>query len=461
MTWTTLTLQVTTPLFNGGGDAGVGPSAAAEDEGVRAASIRGAMRFWFRALAGALTGPDLELLGAMERSIFGGAGSGDDGAGASPVLLRIPRQPSLVLPAGPHVFVPRRPPEGDRRAQREHREHPNRWILYLMGQGLANLATFEILRPYVPPGQEFEVKVGFRHARDSSVAERAAIEGLAVASLWLACAYGGIGARTRRGFGGVRITGAKGPGADAGLPLPEPWDDPAALLTPGLGYYERLRMMWPDGPVAACVSYLKTLAKGAPLSPRAWADGVIPAFPVMSRAYAPAATSGGGVFDDWVRVLCHAGENWRHFRAAEPNTSPDAPYQPRIESPEWIKTVHDGDTRFPLGALGLPVGFGGGRDGYQVNADGAGHGDPQRRRASPLWMRVVGKDGEYRLLSYAFQSQFLPGGVTLSRGSRPVKHVQVTDDDVKRQTDQWINVMRDDASFIDGATRRLTGGLGR
>ena len=119
----------------------------------------------------------------MERSIFGGAGPGDDGAGASPVLLRIPRQPSLVLPAGPHVFVPRRPPEGDRRAQREHREHPNRWILYLMGQGLANLATFEILRPYVPPGQEFEVKVGFRHARDSSVGERAAIEGLAVASL--------------------------------------------------------------------------------------------------------------------------------------------------------------------------------------------------------------------------------------------------------------------------------------
>jgi hypothetical protein len=32
---------------------------------------------------------------------------------------------------------------------------------------------------------------------------------------------------------------------------------------------------------------------------------------------------------------------------------------------------------------------------------------------------------------------------------------------VKRQTDQWIEVMRDDGSFIDGATRRLTGGLGR
>lgn len=461
MTWTTLTLQVTTPLFNGGGDAGTGPGAAAGDEGVRVASIRGAMRFWFRALAGALTGPELQPLGAMERSVFGGAGPGDGGTSSSPVLLRIPRQPSLVLPAGPHDFVPRQPPEGDRRAQREYSNHPNRWILYLMGQGLANLATFEILRPYVPPGQEFEIKIGFRHARDSSAADRAATESIAMASLWLACTYGGIGARTRRGFGGVRIIGAKGPGTDAGLPLPKPWDDPAALLTPGLGYYERLRMIWPDGPVAGCVPYLKTLAKGAPLSPLAWGEGVTPDFPVMSKAYAPAAVSGGGVFGDWMEVLRHAGENWRHFRAAEPNTRPGAPsYQPHIESPEWIKTVHDGDTRFPLGALGLPVGFGGGRDGYQVNADGAGRGDP-KRRASPLWMRVVGEDEEYRLLSYAFQSRFLPGGVALSRGSHLVKRVQVTDDDVKRQTDQWIKVMCDDGSFTDGATRRLTGGLGR
>jgi CRISPR/Cas system CMR-associated protein Cmr1 (group 7 of RAMP superfamily) len=47
MTWTTLTLQVTTPLFNGGADpdgsAGFRPEREA---GVRVASIRGAMRFW-------------------------------------------------------------------------------------------------------------------------------------------------------------------------------------------------------------------------------------------------------------------------------------------------------------------------------------------------------------------------------------------------------------------------------
>jgi CRISPR type III-B/RAMP module RAMP protein Cmr1 len=63
MTWTTLTLQVTTPLFNGGADpdgsAGLRPD---QEAGIRVASIRGSMRFWFRALVGVLTGPDLRLL---------------------------------------------------------------------------------------------------------------------------------------------------------------------------------------------------------------------------------------------------------------------------------------------------------------------------------------------------------------------------------------------------------------
>jgi CRISPR-associated protein Cmr1 len=458
MTWTTLTLQVTTPLFNGGADAGAGQPAVDADaaEGVRVASIRGAMRFWFRALAGALTGPDLRLLGALERRVFGGAGSGADGASSSPVLLRIPRRPSLVKPAGPHSFVPKR------RHGAAYKDHPNRWILYLMGQGLANLATFEILRPYVPPGQEFEVKLGFRHARECCAADRAAIEGLAMASLWLACTYGGIGARARRGFGGVRIIDAAGPGSDGELLLPEPWHDLAALVTPDLDYYTGKTRIWPDGPVAACVRHLKTLAADAPLSTTAWAEGVPPSFPVMSKKYAKAATSGGGVFADWAEVLAHAGENWRHFRAAEENTGPHGrSYFPPIESPEWIKTVTSDGELFPLGALGLPIGFGG-KEGYQVNADGVSPGDPPRRRASPLWMRVVGEDGEYRLFSYAFQSRFLPVGVTLSGKGRRPKPVLVTDADVKRQTDQWIKVMNADGTFItskEGATRRLTGDL--
>src|SRR5580692_708432 len=130
MTWTTLTLQVTTPLFNGGADpdgsAGFRPDPEA---GIRVASVRGAMRFWFRALAGVLTGPDLPLLAALERRVFGGASDDrqDAGSAASPVLLRIPRQPAVVPASGPHSFLPSANiPLSARRRDR------SRWLLYLM-----------------------------------------------------------------------------------------------------------------------------------------------------------------------------------------------------------------------------------------------------------------------------------------------------------------------------------------
>jgi CRISPR-associated protein Cmr1 len=255
-------------------------------------------------------------------------------------------------------------------------------------------------------GQESDLKVGFRHTGDTTAEERAAIEGLAMASLWLTCTYGGIGARARRGFGGVRIVGATGGCSGDELPLAEPWTKPSA----------------------------------------------------------PAGVSGGDPFMDWKKVLIHAGQQWRHFRAAEFNASQDARYDPRIETPEWIKTVHGTDSRFPLGALGLPVVY---KDRYLVNADGAGHGDPQRRRASPLWLRAVGDGDEFRLLSHAFQGEFLPGQVRLWRGNSQVKPVQVTNDDVKRQTDQWIKVLGDDDTFVRDpgepaqGHRRLTGGVGR
>lgn len=434
MPWTTLTLRVTTPLFNGGADpANEAALRPADEAGVRVASIRGAMRFWFRALAGALTGPDLGLLAGMERLVFGGAGSEAGGPGSSPLLLRIPRQPAIVPPSGPHEFLPAAAePLNDRR------KDDSRWILYLMGQGLADLAQMSISRPYVAPGQEFDLKVGFRHARTAPVAEREAVEAIALCCLWLACAYGGIGARTRRGLGGVRITGAQGTDS-----LPPPWVAEGALLTPSLGHYGKLDKIWPaDGPVAACMRYFAVLAGGRRLNPRAW-EGV-PSFPVLSRTHAPAGLSGGDPFVSWQDALMTGGEQLRHFRASQPHQGERARYQPFIETPEWIATVHGKETRYPVGALGLPVVM---QDGYLANADGPGPADPAGRRASPLWIRAVGSGREWRLFSFAFQSRFLPAGAHLwQRGARR-KPLQITDADVKQQTDQWIRVLREDKTF--------------
>jgi hypothetical protein len=464
MTWTTLTLEVTTPLFNGGADSGGDTVRGtgfrpADDAGVRVASIRGAMRFWFRALVGAATGPDLGELARLERRVFGGAADqgqaeqrpagegrpGQDvggGGAASPLLLRIPRQPAVVPATGSHGFLPAASVPVNQR-----RRDPSRWLLYLMGQGLADMGNCIIRRPYVAPGDEFELKIGFRHHRDTTAAEQTAIETLAFASLWLTCTYGGIGARTRRGFGGVKIIGADGP-------LPGPWQEPGAVLSPSLGFYEGLRYLWPEGPLGHSMQAIQVLAGGRRFDMRAAWDGRPPTFPVLSRTHTQAAASGGGVFSDWSGTLVHAGEQFRHFRANKPNIRPDANYQPRIESQEWVDVVHGGDDRFPLGALGLPVVY---RDDYIVNVSRGSGSEPPLRRASPLWLRPVGEGDDWRLLSFAFLGEFLPGpdapGVQLWHQGSRAKELQVTDDDVRQVSGQWISVLQRDGLFSDGDRR--------
>ena len=355
MTWTTLTLQVTTPLFNGGADpdgtAGFRPD---HEAGVRVASIRGAMRFWFRALAGTVAGPELGLLSAMERHVFGDAGN------ASPVVVRIPRQP-VVADAGNRHFL-----GGE----------SGKWITYLLGQGLTRYdrdsRSFVLTRPYVDAGQAFDVKLRFARAEAGA---------LALAALRLCCLYGGLGARTRRGFGGVQIVGVDGP-------LPEPWTGDS-LRNGGLRDYAGLRTLWPVGELDRCreivIGLLPELApSGAGAFDDIWADP--PPYPVLSRSRTLAGVSGGEAFADWQDTLWHAGEQLRHFRANRPNTSPTARYQPLIETREWAEVVHRRDGRhFPLGALGLPVGY---KDNYVVNVDrGSGPGAEKLRRASPLWLR--------------------------------------------------------------------------
>lgn len=72
--------------------------------------------------------------------------------------------------------------------------------------------------------------------------------------------------------------------------------------------------------------------------------------------------------------------------------------------------------------------------------------------------------------SFAFQAKFLPGGAHLWHDSRLGKELQATDNDVKRQTDQWIKALREDKTVVpyrhdDGTVepdeRRSTGDLRR
>jgi CRISPR-associated protein Cmr1 len=186
------------------------------------------MRFWFRALAGIVAGPDIRLLAGMEEEVFGSAQQ------PSPLMIRIPSQPAIS-----------QQPLQDARSTR-----PGGWSAYLLGPRIVTTTPrrAEII-PYVPPWQAFDICLKASSRGPFTEAATA----LAIASLWLACAYGGMGARARRGFGGLRITGAEGP-------IPAPWT-PENIQSPGLGHYERISRLWPSGPVGDCVSLLGPLAE--------------------------------------------------------------------------------------------------------------------------------------------------------------------------------------------------------
>lgn len=424
MTWTTVTFRVTTPLFSGGADPdGSGGFRAPDGDSIRVASIRGAMRFWFRALAGTVAGPDLGLLAALERDVFGDAGT------PSPVQLRIPAQPRVE-----HTKVPDFLKEGERA----------KWITYLLGQGLTSYDRssrgFVLTRPYVPENQEFDVRMRF-------TSDAAGV--LALAALRLCCLYGGLGARTRRGFGGVQIAGVHGP-------LPGPWTA-ESLMSRGLRDYAGIRALWPEGKLAECRKIIVGM-RGETQPPTSAFDDdwtAPPLYPVLSQSWTLAGVSGGEAFGNWQDTLWHAGEQLRHFRADKPNNSAQARYSPRIETREWIEAIHGEGSHFAVGALGLPVVY---KDNYVVNVDrGSGTGAEKLRRASPLWLRPVGSGDNWRLLSFAFLSRFLPGpdapAVHLWQGGRRGKQLQVTDEDMRSLAGQWINALRADRSFAETATR--------
>ncbi|SRR5579875_249099 len=439
MEWTTLTMQVTTPLFNGGADPDGGAGFTPDDEtGVRPASIRGAMRFWFRALAGTLAGPDLLLLSALERQVFGGIADqpGQQSAQASPLILRVPEPPR------PSLDVPF--PQGS----------DGRWIGYLLGLGLMKPGPqgVRLLRPCVPPGADpFELKIGFRHDRRTDPKAAQAIEALAVMSLWLACAYGGLGSRVRRGFGGMRIVAASGA-------LPRPWT-PTAVLTPGPELYRDAGWVWPWSAAATFgifEGYLRDLIEAvgsAAGTPDSWEEP--PPYPVLSKTHSPAVLVQKH-FGSWEEALAFGGKQLRLFRANRPD--PGARRQrARVTTAEWHDVVNGGSADFPLGALGLPVGYQDRRTErkFTVNAGvPAGPRPDELRRASPLWIRPVGSGQSWRLLTFAFRTRFLPEQARTYLlpdqqavpDGRP-RELNTNTSDVERLTAQWLETMRVGGDF--------------
>ncbi len=197
----TVKLKVVTPLFLGGAE----PDKKAE---LRAPSIKGALRYWYRAID-----PDYQR---HEARIFGGTGKEE---GQARFLLRVV-----------NIKEPKKKDKDDGKA------HDARWhgtqIAYL-GYGPINRAKtgkrFKTkdgkereeqksmtLRPYICSGTEFSLSFCFKP--QTSPEDIARVK----KALWALVMLGGLGARCRKGFGSlVAIESIAGM---AGLPTMQPKD---------------------------------------------------------------------------------------------------------------------------------------------------------------------------------------------------------------------------------------------
>jgi CRISPR-associated protein Cmr1 len=307
LTWER-TYTLITPLFGGG----VEPREADPVSVVRATEVRGQLRFWWRALRGWQAKGSLEELRNLEGALFGSAGEG----GASPVAVEVE-----VLERGEDVEV----------------AQYGRAVQWYLGFPLRGEGGWALVKKSVA----FRLRLRFpERVKSLNLAEE--LE----AALWAWETFGGIGARTRRGFGALLREGASPPTEEE--------------IREGLGRYAR-EEGWPYG-----VSHLtpQSLVRVVSLS--------------------------------WKELA----ERYQAFRQARPRGNSRSPGRSLWPEPDEIRrlTGRHAPThpprhpvrKFPRAHFGLPIIF-----------HFKDRGDPPdttlklpeaERRASPLLFRPLGKE---------------------------------------------------------------------
>ncbi|MEM8862489.1 MAG: type III-B CRISPR module RAMP protein Cmr1, partial [Chloroflexota bacterium] len=153
-----LTLSLTTPIFMGDSNS---RQLASE---IRVPSIRGQLRYWLRAALGGKFGSDIAALLKREDQLMGSTGAG------SMIRLRVYENPRRPLATAPRAMLP-------------HRQARSR-------NALSNEAFVE--------GGTIQLNVNLRPGLSELPEELAA-----ALLLWLN--FGGLGKRSRRGFGSLKI----------------------------------------------------------------------------------------------------------------------------------------------------------------------------------------------------------------------------------------------------------------
>ncbi len=340
-----LTLETITPLFLGGAD---------QQPELRPASVRGALRFWLRAMFGGVIGDgDIDRLHQLEANVFGKTEVG------SPIVIRI-----LDHPPASNVQELNQPGCGYLWFSMKKRNAPNRQAI--------SAAT------------RWRAILQMRRGED-------AIVNRAVEALWLLSQLGSLGARSRRGAGSLQIRQV------AGWPVAVP--SPVVQATTPTALHTEL-----EAGLRQIRANLTEWISPPPLSALRESE-----FDLLHPDVCGVWVL-DQLFDRWRDALEALGLAMQSFRVRFPRS--DYPGVP--DDYANVKSALQGNNLaepVQRAAFGLPIVFYFSSLGGQR---GTLEGDEHDRRSSPLIIRVTQlANGKFVVVLIVFYAKLLPDGERL------------------------------------------------
>ncbi|QDT15051.1 RAMP superfamily CRISPR-associated protein [Alienimonas californiensis] len=366
MKWVRLELELITPCFLGGAAGDRTTAADLKNELLRPASLIGQWRYWLRTLHVDGLADDWRQ---RERELFGAA-SGSAGATQGRVWVRpvAGREPETI------------PASREEGRQSDHLLHrPPLELQYLLGQGLWDRKE-GLTRPAFREGQRLLVDVAVRPTRGQSPEDRARDFKHLRHALTLWHTFGGLGARSRRGWGSVQVVNLDAaavpdvPATSGEKPERWFWENEFRGLRPAEQWRDLARgrtVAWggrtsaPDGMLSPSGT---DCHPGDPRTADLAGDGD---FSRLDRCCVVTPPFSGRSWDD---VLVRISEVMKAVRA-----DPDF----RLPGGEY----YSGETPPPRAAFGLPHNYFFKNSGGKVDIDGAAAG--ATRRASPVLLHVA------------------------------------------------------------------------
>lgn len=397
----TLTLEFVTPCFLAGADQGAPPQW-------RAASVRGQLRWWYRAVAGAAHGGDLGRVRQLEESVFGSTRRGSPvrvAALGAPDYHTVSEQPfqerrsaeQLAELWGLQPHHPDYRATVDRLTVRNPKK-PEQIIttdpLQYLGYGCVDI--YNLSRPCIAARQKAALQLQWR--TDGPTPDAAAWT-LLRRALWAWLHLGGIGSKARNGYGSLRCTAVDGELGPDGTDFPCPQTRS--------NFETELR------------SLLETVRKTGPSRDEARWTQLGPDTTVHL---------GAEMQDSWEKALTLVGA-WliayrRRYGAPLDSRSRDG--RP-LKDRDYSWAAPNGDRTHAgipdKAGFGLPLPFGkheivtwwGSDDRNKEQAEPSDH-----RRSSPLHVHIAHLDGGYLPVLTHIPSQFLPADGELAYVKHPV-----------------------------------------